>query len=72
MKAKRDPHLLAEQVCMADIISAIENLSEHYCGALDKGDSVAEGQANRAIVRCLQWVVNFKIPHAFIAGREQK
>jgi hypothetical protein len=70
MKLIKDSNLLAEQVCMADIISAIETLYKHYYSKGDN-DSVAENQAQSAIIRCLQWVVSFKIPRSFIAGRNK-
>jgi hypothetical protein len=68
---KTNPDVRAEYLCMSKCIDAIEELERYYINQSGKNDSVAEDRANRAMVRCLQWIVSFKIRNAFIAGRKE-
>lgn len=57
-------NIKAEQDCMNSICTALEKLSKHHYK--DDNDSVAEGDARRAVVRVLQWAVSFHIPLGII------
>jgi hypothetical protein len=64
--------LLAEYLCVSKCVSALETLGRYHTNQSSKGDSIAEGRANRAGLRCLQWLVSFKVKDAFIAAKEVK
>ena len=68
---KTNPDVVAEYLCIGKCIDAIEELERYYTNQSGKNDSVAEGKANRAAKKCLQWIVSFKIRNAFIAAQKE-